>query len=89
LAAVNTNPKSAAVILAISQQAWKRLVGGSSLSSVDAAQHVGDFSSRPTKSAADSSAAENPGCFCLRSLRTYSMFSALSSVLTAAIVIPG
>jgi NAD(P)-dependent dehydrogenase (short-subunit alcohol dehydrogenase family) len=46
-----------------------------------------DVSSRSARITANSSAAENPGCFCRSSLRTYSMFCVLCSVLTVFIVI--
>src|SRR5258707_14589667 len=47
----------------------------------------GELSSCSIRSMANSSAAANPGCFCLSNLRTYSMFCVLCPVITFAMVI--
>jgi hypothetical protein len=72
----------------VRRRPWRRNVTGHDISEALTCRCVSvDLRSRPTRSSASSSAAENPGCFSLSSLRTYSLFCVLCWLITFTIVV--
>jgi hypothetical protein len=72
---------------AVRRKHWRSVLVTRLLTSAGPRAISDDRSSRPTRSAASSRVAANPGCLCLSSPRTYSMFCVLRLVITIVIVI--